>query len=436
MTHVYLHKRKEKDDTTQGDNNNGGDGQLTGLENGINSLVAAASSFFNPAPAVGASISKDHQNHHLEIRQADDNSGNKGPSTVFTTAPWTGSGTDFSYSTVLPDATSAAPKDPVPAQTTKSQDPTSTTLRKTTQRTTASSSLSSSASDTVTAAAAAATTTTAAISSILSISSTTDTSAAAVTSAASTIDTSSSNNGLSTGAKAGIAITVILLLIAIAAGAFMLWRMKKNRDEEAHDLASSSEKNPFSDTAATNSRPPPPIMSSMMKPSTPTNPFGSGAVTVPPATSSLESDAITSAPGNNPAMAMGASLASIGAVVGVAAANARRASIPAPLNLVPRTQTPPLISRTQTPPLMPPPAIAPSPSGSNFSEASTFTTGAMAALGDAGINTPGGPRMHRVQMDFNPTMEDELRITAGDIIRVDREFDDGWVCFIDFPLIF
>jgi SH3 domain len=42
----------------------------------------------------------------------------------------------------------------------------------------------------------------------------------------------------------------------------------------------------------------------------------------------------------------------------------------------------------------------------------------------------GGPppgNVHRVQLDFQPSMEDELELRAGQLIRILHEYDDGWV---------
>jgi hypothetical protein len=35
--------------------------------------------------------------------------------------------------------------------------------------------------------------------------------------------------------------------------------------------------------------------------------------------------------------------------------------------------------------------------------------------------------VHRVQMDFTPSMEDELSLQAGNLVRLLHEYDDGWV---------
>lgn len=41
---------------------------------------------------------------------------------------------------------------------------------------------------------------------------------------------------------------------------------------------------------------------------------------------------------------------------------------------------------------------------------------------------PGPSNVHRVQMDFTPTMSDELELRVGQLVRVMHEYDDGWVC--------
>lgn len=48
----------------------------------------------------------------------------------------------------------------------------------------------------------------------------------------------------------------------------------------------------------------------------------------------------------------------------------------------------------------------------------------------AAIAAAGGPpqsTVHRVQLDFNPTMEDEIGLKAGQLVRLLHEYDDGWV---------
>ncbi|KAL5339872.1 hypothetical protein BJX70DRAFT_362702 [Aspergillus crustosus] len=51
----------------------------------------------------------------------------------------------------------------------------------------------------------------------------------------------------------------------------------------------------------------------------------------------------------------------------------------------------------------------------------------------AGAGSPSGPgnaadltNVHRVQLDFAPSMEDELELRAGSLVRLLHEYDDGW----------
>jgi hypothetical protein len=48
----------------------------------------------------------------------------------------------------------------------------------------------------------------------------------------------------------------------------------------------------------------------------------------------------------------------------------------------------------------------------------------------AAIAAAGGPpqsTVHRVTLDFKPTLEDEMGLTAGQLVRLLHEYDDGWV---------
>lgn len=50
--------------------------------------------------------------------------------------------------------------------------------------------------------------------------------------------------------------------------------------------------------------------------------------------------------------------------------------------------------------------------------------------------TGGNPRnapVHRVQMDFKPSMADELALRVGQLVRILHEYDDGWVCSYNPP---
>lgn len=49
----------------------------------------------------------------------------------------------------------------------------------------------------------------------------------------------------------------------------------------------------------------------------------------------------------------------------------------------------------------------------------------------AAAGPPSG-NVHRVQLDFKPSMEDELELCAGQLVRLLHEYDDGWVCYYQF----
>ncbi|KAI6363978.1 hypothetical protein MCOR25_005713 [Pyricularia grisea] len=83
----------------------------------------------------------------------------------------------------------------------------------------------------------------------------------------------------------------------------------------------------------------------------------------------------------------------------------------------------------------------PGAAGSQASPARTDYSGnelspgvaAVASPGAAAIAAAGGPAqsaVHRVQLDFKPTMEDEMELKAGTLVRLLFEYDDGWALCI------
>ena len=81
---------------------------------------------------------------------------------------------------------------------------------------------------------------------------------------------------------------------------------------------------------------------------------------------------------------------------------------------------------------LPDPIRPPSPAGTEFSM-SSVTPGSgpgPASSGAAAIAAAGGPKntsVHRVQLDFKPSLEDEMELKAGELVRLLHEYDDGWV---------
>jgi len=69
------------------------------------------------------------------------------------------------------------------------------------------------------------------------------------------------------------------------------------------------------------------------------------------------------------------------------------------------------------------------PKSTKFGTASAV---AVAAAGSASA-VPPMPKaatpnnVHRVQLDFKPSMEDELELISGQLVRMLHEYDDGWV---------
>jgi hypothetical protein len=71
----------------------------------------------------------------------------------------------------------------------------------------------------------------------------------------------------------------------------------------------------------------------------------------------------------------------------------------------------------------------PSPAITEFSMTEASGT-PIQTSGAAAIAAAGGPQnsaVHRVQLDFKPSMDDELELRAGQLIRLLHEYDDGWV---------
>ncbi|KAI1265259.1 hypothetical protein F5Y18DRAFT_64689 [Xylariaceae sp. FL1019] len=80
------------------------------------------------------------------------------------------------------------------------------------------------------------------------------------------------------------------------------------------------------------------------------------------------------------------------------------------------------------------PAGPPSPTGTEFSMNSVAPgqspgpSKSAAAIADAG--GPPSTAVHRVQLDFHPSMEDEMELRAGHLVRILHEYDDGWTLCI------
>lgn len=78
-------------------------------------------------------------------------------------------------------------------------------------------------------------------------------------------------------------------------------------------------------------------------------------------------------------------------------------------------------------------AVPPSPAGTEYSMHSMAPGQAPGpSASAAAIAAAGGPSqstVHRVQLDFKPTLQDEMGLHAGELVRLLHEYDDGWVRF-------
>ncbi|KAI4200354.1 MAG: hypothetical protein LQ350_004002 [Teloschistes chrysophthalmus] len=182
----------------------------------------------------------------------------------------------------------------------------------------------------------------------------------------------------------------------------------------------SNSGNPFTDHAEPSEKTFAPREERSMIPNqanNPTNPFGNHAETVDrPAgpDHSLPTDTAvpaplrirTPTPEGNASTAVTAGAA--GAALAAAGLAGQKHGAPKPLDISP--------NRAASP------APMPSPSGTEFSMTSV-TPAAM-------TNGPPPSNVHRVQLDFKPSMEDELGLRAGQLVRLLHEYDDGWALCI------
>ena len=263
--------------------------------------------------------------------------------------------------------------------------------------------------------------------------------ASAASATSTPIVTSQGSTGLSSGAKAGVAIGVILGLVALLAVAALCLLHRKKQKNKAYGSA-EDEKNPFGDRAAvpapTPARISPPPHLSLRESTQPrthgvvstsgvlrnvdnvevekattaldpkANPFGQSAevsranqdIPAPLRIATVTSD-------NTPAFVEGGAIAEVASTTIV-----KRHDSPVTRDIRP----------VVTPGLRQPiDGAMPSPAGTEYSMASLSVDATAAGV------TP--VNVHRIQLDFKPSMEDELELKAGQLVRLLHEYDDGWV---------
>ncbi len=235
--------------------------------------------------------------------------------------------------------------------------------------------------------------------------------------------------GMSSGAKTGLAVGIILAVVLVAAGVlFLYWKKKKSNDEYEK---TSDEKTSFGASAApmagailsekpsTKAPSPPPTLEvrpmsqfrfSQANPlNTFNKPAGVGRSLTPPRGPSPTN---AENPFSDPTNPFGDDQAR--AVPAPVSAPVDASAVPAPLNI------------------SGPSAAAIGVATGAAAAATTSTANRSpkmsgAAAGQSG--SPGAPQnnVHRVQLDFKPSMDDELELRSGQLVRMLHEYDDGWV---------
>ncbi|KAI0398466.1 hypothetical protein F5Y17DRAFT_454035 [Xylariaceae sp. FL0594] len=171
--------------------------------------------------------------------------------------------------------------------------------------------------------------------------------------------------------------------------------------------SSQNPENPFSNDAE---RAYSPVGTESSAPQQPTNPFNSPEHVVGVAQT-------TDIPASTPPPT--APAAEAGAAAAAGGSLARKASV--------RKEAPEPLDLTM-------PSGPPSPTGTEFSMHSVAPGQSPGpSKSAAAIAAAGGPpstAVHRVQLDFKPSMDDELELQAGQLVRILHEYDDGWALCI------
>ncbi|RYC61854.1 hypothetical protein CHU98_g4365 [Xylaria longipes] len=188
------------------------------------------------------------------------------------------------------------------------------------------------------------------------------------------------------------------------------------RPSTAH---SNNSENPFNDNARayspTTNGPSVPHESQSNPFDSPEHVVGMAQTTDLPATPTTPATPATPGAGTVAVAAATATAAAVGTSTSLTRKASTRKEAPEPLDL--------------TMPVGPP-----SPTGTDFSMNSVAPgqspgpSKSAAAIAEAG--GPASTAVHRVQLDFKPSMEDELELQAGHLVRILHEYDDGWALCI------
>ena len=170
----------------------------------------------------------------------------------------------------------------------------------------------------------------------------------------------------------------------------------------------------------------------------PTNPFADAQripeePPLPPMpVSPVENEHVAAQPGTSHGPAVATDDAVVAAAIAAGAAAAAASVVPfARKASIRKNNGPKALDLTKPMPHLD--AVPPSPAGTEYSMDMMAPGQSLGpSAGAAAIAAAGGPAqsaVHRVQLDFNPTLEDELGLQAGQLVRLLHEYDDGWVSF-------
>jgi hypothetical protein len=281
--------------------------------------------------------------------------------------------------------------------------------------------------------------------------------ATASSSSTATAEAAASSGGMTAGGKVGLAIGIILIIALVAGGGlWFYWKKKKENEWQKPD----DEKTGFGVVGG----------GAMAMKSQSEKPFGSAATTankhdsnaprlsLRPVTQFIPDLAAKQLnPQNNANNPSG--MAAAGAARNLTPGNPtgsaweRRPGGEAAANPF-KDPVNPFVDQARSGPAPPNVTVTPPMSDDGSSVNNVTAVAAGAAVGVAGAalaagagkhsppakNRPGSPQggagaaggppgnVYRVQLDFIPSMEDELELCAGQLVRVLHEYDDGWVC--------
>lgn len=223
----------------------------------------------------------------------------------------------------------------------------------------------------------------------------------------------STSSGLSGGAKGGIAFVVILAVALVMAGAFLFYRKNKSKNAGQEKLDDEKYQHNNGSNASISSH-----VSVRRKDAN-----AAPRLSLRPVTDLFpEMSEKSAGPATNNGM-LSASTTSRGQTPISAASDANPFSDP--LEALNEKNGP---GPAETSPFTDAAAVAPRP----LAVADQQQQQRPVPANNNRQSPPGGMppvNVHRVQMDFTPSMEDELELKMGQVVRLIHEYDDGWVRF-------